>query len=52
MQDTGYECDCDHVLNTKHHQRACGYICSTDSNNFETCRFINMSAARSAGGIY
>lgn len=52
MQDTGYECDCDHILNTKHTQRACGYICNTDSNGFETCRYINMSTARSAGGIY
>jgi len=47
MKDTGYECDSDHIL-----KRACGYICNTYTNNFETCRFINMSVARSAGGIY
>ncbi|CAF3499257.1 unnamed protein product [Rotaria sp. Silwood1] len=52
MNDTGYECDCNPILNTKHDQRACGYKCSTDSNAFETCRFINMSTVRSAGGIY
>ncbi len=52
MKDTGYECDCNHVLNTKHQQQACGYICSNDSNGFKTCRFIDMSTARSAGGIY
>ncbi|CAF2905745.1 unnamed protein product [Rotaria sp. Silwood2] len=46
MNDTGYECDCNPILNTKHNQRACGYICSKDSNSFETCRFINMSTAR------
>ncbi|CAF0851302.1 unnamed protein product [Rotaria sordida] len=52
MNDTGYECDNNPILNTKHNQRACGYICSTDSNSFDTCRFINMSTVRSAGGIY
>ena len=51
MRDTGYECDCNSILNTKHNTRACGYICSTDANGFETCRFIDMSTARSAGGI-
>ncbi len=51
MKDTGYECDCKPVFNTKHDQRACGYVCSTDENGFETCRYIDMSLARSAGGI-
>lgn len=52
MNDTGYECGCDAITNTKHTQRACGYICGNDSNTFETCRFIDMSTARSAGGIH
>lgn len=52
MLDTGYECDCNYPLTTKHNQRAAGYICSKDINGFETCRAINMSTARSAGGIY
>jgi hypothetical protein len=52
MNDTGYECDCNPRLDVKHDRRADGYICNTDSNGFETCRFINMSTARSAGGIY
>ena len=52
MNDTGYECDSNHVFNTKHQQRACGYVCNDDSNTFETCQLINMSTARSAGGIY
>lgn len=51
MNDTGYECDCTEELNTKHHQRAFGYSGYASSNTFETCRFINMSTARSAGGI-
>ncbi|CAF3340208.1 unnamed protein product [Rotaria socialis] len=52
MNDTGYECDCDFVSNTKHTQRAYGYTCDTNTNIFESCRFINMSTARSAGGIH
>ena len=52
MKDTGYECDHNSQFDTKHNKRACGYICSTDSNGFESCRFIDMSTARSAGGIY
>ena len=52
MNDTGYECDCIDISAVKQNRRACGYICNTDSNGFETCRFIDMSTARSAGGIY
>lgn len=52
MNDTGYECECRQPLVCKPNQRACGYVCSTDSNNFEMCRFIDMSTARSAGGVY
>ena len=52
MSDTGYECECRQPLVCKPNQRACGYICNADSNNFETCRFIDMSTARSAGGVY
>lgn len=52
MQDTGYECGCDAQCQTKHQTRAYGYVCSTDINGFESCRFIDMSTARSAGGIY
>ncbi len=51
MKDTAYECDCHQILNTKHNQRASGYICNTDANGFQTCRYIDMSTARSAGGI-
>ncbi|CAF1266359.1 unnamed protein product [Adineta ricciae] len=52
MNDTGYECDCIDISPIIQNRRACGYICNTDSNGFETCRFIDMSTARSAGGIY
>lgn len=51
MKDTAYECDCNTILDTKHNKRACGYICNTDENGFQTCRYIDMSMARSAGGI-
>jgi CubicO group peptidase (beta-lactamase class C family) len=49
MKNTGYECSSDRILDKK---RAYGYICNTDTNVFGTCRFIDMSTARSAGGIY
>ncbi|CAF0942660.1 unnamed protein product [Adineta steineri] len=53
MKDTGYECDCNPALQSdNNNKRAYGYVCNTDSNGFESCRFINMSTARSAGGIY
>ncbi|CAF0914918.1 unnamed protein product [Didymodactylos carnosus] len=47
------------ILETKPHEplvkktkRACGYICHTDPDGLGTCRFIDMSLARAAGGIY
>lgn len=53
MKNTGYECD-DHAPLLCHGRakRACGYVCSRDSNNFQTCRYIDMSTARGAGGMY
>lgn len=51
MRDTSYEYDCQPLMNSKSQQRACGYVCNRNENGFQTCRFIDMSTARSAGGI-
>ena len=53
MKDTGYESNNnDFLTDEKHLKRAYGYVCNENGNGFQNCRFIDMSTARSAGGIY
>lgn len=53
MNNTGYEsCNDDFLKNDQHLRRAYGHVCTDDGKDFRTCRFIDMSTARTAGGIY